>query len=151
MAASNPRPLRRVVRGSALVGVTQRDVEDVGIDEFQRLRRLVPERPDFHLANWGSWRRGYFGVQGHAAHSTCLQNLGGCASADASDHVYERELGFWAEVSDAIIAEMDLTHRIAISNVYEAAVWKFNRGNLESVLIEGARLFWVVATRRGLT
>jgi hypothetical protein len=123
---------------------------DAGIDEFQRLRRLIPERPDFHLSNWGDWRRGYFGVRGHSSHSTCLENMGGCASPDASDHVYERELGWWAEVSDAIISEMSITHRIAISNVYEASVWTFNRGNLEDVLIEAARLFWVQAMRRDL-
>lgn len=125
-------------------------VLEAGIDEFQRLRRLIPERPDFHLANWGDWRRGYFGVQGHASHATCLENMGGCASPDASDHVYERELGWWAEVSDAIIQEMAIHHRIAISNVYEAAVWKFNRGNLEDVLIDAAVLFWEKAEKRGL-
>lgn len=76
--------------------------------------------------------------------------MGGCASPDASDHVYERELSWWAEVSDAIISEMSITHRIAISNVYEASVWTFNRGNLEDVLIEAARLFWVQAMRRDL-
>ena len=124
---------------------------DVGVDEFQRLRRLIPERPDFHLANWGSWCRGYSGVKGHASRSTCLETLGGCASPDASDHVYERELGFWAEVADAIILEMSITHRIAISNVYEAAVWRFNRGNLEHALIEAAGMFWVKAHKRGLT
>ena len=121
------------------------------IDEFQRLRRLIPERPDFHLSNWGEWRRGYCGVRGHSSHSTCLENMGGCASPEASDHVYEGQQGLWAEVSDAIISEMSITHRIAISNVYEAAVWKFNRGNLEAVLIEAARLFWISAKKRGLT
>lgn len=121
------------------------------IDEFQRLRRLIPERPDFHLANWGEWRRGYHGVTGHASHSTCLENMGGCASPDASDHVYEREIGWWAEVSDAIILEMSITHKIAISNLYEAAVWKFNRGNFEEVVLEAARVFWELARKRGLT
>ncbi len=123
---------------------------DAGIDEFQRLRRLIPERPDYHLANWGDWRRGYFGVRGHASHSTCLENMGGCAAEESSDHLYESELTWWAEVSDAIISEMDITHRIAISNVYEASVWKFNRGNLEDVLIDAAALFWCRATKRGL-
>jgi len=123
---------------------------DAGIDEFQRLRRLIPERPDFYLSLWGDWRRGYFGVRGHASHSTCLENMGGCAAEEASDHIYERELTWWAEVSDAIITEMDITHRVAISNVYEASVWKFNRGNLEAVLIEAAGLFWIRAKKRGL-
>ena len=124
---------------------------DASIDEFQRIRRLIPERPDFHLSNWGDWRRGYSGVRGHASHSTCLENMGGCAAEEASDHVYERELGYWAEVSDVIIGEMSIAHRIALSNLYEAAVWKFPRGNFEATVLEAARLFWVQAKKRGLT
>lgn len=120
------------------------------MDEFQRIRRLIPERPDFHLSNWGSWRRGYAGVRGHPSRSTGLENMGGCACAEAADHVYERELGWWAEVSDAIIHEMSIAHRIAIANLYEAAVWQFPRGNFEETVIEAARLFWVMAQKKGL-
>jgi hypothetical protein len=120
-------------------------------EEIDRLRKLVPERPDFHLSVWGSWCRADTGVKGWATHSTCLEGLGGIAAAESSDHVYERESGHWAEVSDACIRQMPLECRMAISHVYESSVWKFRSAALlEENLVEGARLFWIDARRRGL-
>lgn len=120
-------------------------------DEIDRLRRLVPERPDWHLNNWGRWRRGYCGVLGYADHSTCLQGLGGVASEDSSEHVFEREIAWLAKVADSIIMGMRIEQRIAISQVYEASVWKWTRGNLEQQLLAAVEDFWIVAKKRGMT
>lgn len=120
-------------------------------EEIERLRRLVPERADYNLNLWGAWRRADTGVAGYADHSTCLENMGGCAAAESSDHVYERECGRWAEIADVCIDGLPLELRMAISHVYESSVWKFRSAALlEENLVEGARLFWIDARRRGL-
>lgn len=122
-------------------------------DEFERLRRLVPERADWNLANWGAWRRKGVVTVGYADHVPGLDNcIGRCVAEDASDHDYEANDVYSAEVCDAIINELPLMYRMAISNVYESSVWKFRRtAILEQTLIEGAAMFWAEAVRRGLT
>lgn len=119
--------------------------------EIQRLRQLVPLDADRNLSVWGAWRRGGQYVRGYPTHSTLLENLGGCASEDASDHVYEALNNWRAEVADAVIAALAIQHRIAISHVYEAAVWQFNRLKIEDVIVEAAAVFWGKAKKRGLT
>ncbi len=120
-------------------------------EENQRLRHLVPMDVDRNLALWGAWRRGGQYVRGYPTHSTFLENLGGCASADASDHVYEAQNNWRAEVVDAVIDALEIQHRIAISYVYEAAVWEFKRRKIEDVLVEAVSVFWEKAKKRGLT
>lgn len=123
----------------------------VGIDVIQRLRQLIPAEVDRNLHMWGLWRKSDVYVKGYPTHSTCLENLGGVSSPDASDHVYE-ELNDWrAEVADAIINEMVIQHKMAISHVYESAVWSFTRLSVEDVLVEAAREFWIKAEKKGLT
>lgn len=120
-------------------------------EENQRLRQLVPADVDRNLANWGTWRRSGQYVRGYPTHSTFLENLGGCASAEASDHVYEAQNNWRAEVADAVIDALEIQHRVAISHVYEAAVWEFKRRTIEDVLVEAAALFWDKAQAKGLT
>ena len=120
-------------------------------EENQRLRHLVPMDVDRNLALWGAWRRGGQYVRGYPTHSTFLENLGGCASADASDHVYEAQNNWRAEVADAVIDALAIQHKIAISHVYEAAVWQFNRLKIEDVIVAAANEFWGKAKIKGLT
>ena len=120
-------------------------------EENQRLRQLVPIEVDRNLSIWGAWRRGGQYVQGYPTHSTFLENLGGCASADASDHVYEAQNNWRAEVADAVIDALTIQHKIAISHVYEAAVWQFNRLKIEDVIVDAANEFWGKAKTKGLT
>lgn len=120
-------------------------------EENQRLRKLVPADVDRNLANWGTWRRSGQYVRGYPTHSTILENLGGCASADASDHVYEAQNNWRAKVADAVIDSLEKQHKIAISHVYEASVWKLELGAIEDVLVEAAALFWDKAQAKGLT
>ena len=117
----------------------------------QELRKLIPADVDRNLANWGTWRRSGQYVRGYPTHSTMLENIGGCASADASDHVYEAQNNWRAKVADAVIDELELKHKIAISHVYEASVWKLELGAIEDVLVEAAALFWDKAQAKGLT
>ena len=120
-------------------------------EENQRLRQLVPVDADRNLSNWGTWRRSGQYVRGYPTHSTMLENLGGCASADASDHVYEAQNSWRAKVADAVIDTLEIQHRVAISHVYEAAVWDFKRRTIEDVLAEAVALFWAKAQAKGLT
>lgn len=127
------------------------DTFQIAREEIDRLRKLIPERPDFHFSLWGAWRRADTGVKGWATHSTCLEGLGGIAAAESSDHVYERESGNWAEITDSCIDQLPLELRMVISHVYEGALWRFRSTALiEANLIEGARRFWIDAQRRGL-
>lgn len=121
----------------------------VVVDEFERLRRLIPERPDFHLHNWGLWRRGDTLTEGYKDHSTCLENMGGCAAVESSDHLYERHYGLWAEISNVVIEGLDLRQRIILCNVYEASAFHF-RKPVDEEFVAAAALFWERAERRGL-
>lgn len=120
-------------------------------EENQRLRQLVPIEVDRNLSIWGAWRRGGQYVRGYPTHSTFLENLGGCASAEASDHVYEAQNNWRAEVADAVIDALEIQHKVAIGHVYEAAVWEFKRRKIEDVLVEAVTVFWGKAKKRGLT
>lgn len=122
------------------------DRAPINLDEFERLRRLVPERPDFHLHNWSIWRRGDQIAEGYADHSTCLETMGGCAALESSDHLYERQMGGWAETADNVLNGMTLQHRFVISHVYESAVYHF-RGSIDDLLVEAAEEFWRRASR----
>lgn len=121
--------------------------------EFERLRKLIPERADFHLANWGRCRKSDVVTVGYADHVPGLdRGIGRCVAEDASDHDYEAHDAYAAEVCDAIIDELPQMYRLAISNVYEASVWQFrNTAILEQALIDGAAMFWREAVKRGLT
>lgn len=147
----NKRPRLSVPSAPESTAQNEADQFQRAREEIDRLRRLIPERPDFHLNLWGAWRRGYVGVDGYAAKSTCLEGLGGIASPDASDHVYERESGRWAEIADCCIDALPFDLRMAVCHVYEASVMQFRSAALlESNLIEAARRFWIDASRRGL-
>lgn len=124
-------------------------MNDLPYDEIQRLRGLVPERPDWHLANWGDWRRRYNGVQGYGGHSAGLAS-GGVSGEDAFEHLCEPVDEWAAEVCDAIIDELSVQHKIALQHVYEAAVWSFRRLSLEDVLVDAAAAFWCRAMARDL-
>lgn len=122
------------------------------INEFERLRRLVPDGIDYHLNNWGAWRRTGKLTEGYSDHVPGLAGSSGrCVAEDASDHDYEHQMMYAAEVADAVIAGLEQPHRLAISNVYEASVWRFRRVTVqENDLIDGAAAFWKEASRRGL-
>ncbi len=139
--------LRQSAKGSSAVA----DSFQINREEIDRLRKLVPERPDFHLSLWGAWCRSDTGIEGYPTHSTCLEGLGGIAAAESSDHAYERESSHWAEVSDSCIRALPFELRMAISHVYESSVWRFRSTELlEANLTEAARLFWIDGQRRGL-
>lgn len=120
-------------------------------EEFERLRKLIPERPDFHLHNWGVWRRNDHLTDGYDERSAGL-STGGSSGADAFAHLCEPVDDWAAHVCDAIIDELPQLYRMAISNVYEASVWQFrSTAILERALIEGAAAFWVEAVKKDLT
>jgi hypothetical protein len=116
----------------------------------QALRKLVPVEADRNLANWGDWRRSGQHVRGYPTRSTILETLGGCASEDASDHVYEAQNNWRAQVADSVIDELEKKHQMAISHVYEAGVWKPELGVIEDVFVEAVNAFWDKAQRKGL-
>jgi hypothetical protein len=119
--------------------------------EFERLRKLIAERPDWHLHNWGVWRRGEQLTDGYDSKSAGL-SCGGISGVDAFAHLCEPVDEWAAHVSDAIIDEMPQLYRMAISNVYEASVWQFrSTAILEKALVDGAAAFWVEALKRDLT
>lgn len=121
------------------------------VDEFEKMRRLIPERPDFHLHNWGVWRRGSHLTIGFDARSAGL-STGGSSGEDAFEHLCEAADNVAAEICDSIIEDLKLVHRMAISNLYECTCWKFRSMEMfEQTLIEGAVEFWCIAKRRGLT
>lgn len=122
---------------------------EYAIDEIQRLRRLVPERADHHLSQWGHWRRSYRGPNGYRSRSPGLAS-GGISGEDAFDHMCDDVDQRSAEISDSIIDDMELNHRIAIQHVYEAAVWNFRRLSIEDLIAEAAIDFWKRAMRKGL-
>lgn len=120
-------------------------------EEFERLRKLIPERPDFHLHNWGIWRRKDHVTDGYDERSAGL-STGGISGADAFAHLCEPVDEWAAHVSDSIIEGLVIQQRIALCHVYEASVWQFrSKQLLEDVLIEAARVFWVEALKRDLT
>ncbi len=121
------------------------------IDEFQRLRRLVDPSVDLHLHNWGCWRRGYFAARGYSDNSSGF--VGGGYSRTLEDMVDESEIEM-AEASDAIIDDMRLSGEwanpvLAITIVYESAVFRFNRLSLEEQLLIGVGEFWRRASKKG--
>jgi hypothetical protein len=122
---------------------------DLTYDEMQRLRRLVNPRADEHLYEWGRWRHAYYRAGcGYPRHSA---GFGGwCGYSRDFEDIAEDMNHTNAEISDAIIDELTLQHKIAIQHVYEAAVWRFNRLKLEDVLVEATNAFWAMAQRKGL-
>ena len=119
--------------------------------EFERLRQLVPERADWHLHNWGVWRRGDVMTAGYDSQSAGL-SCGGISGKDAFEHLCEPVDDWAAQVCDAIIDELPQLYRMALSNVYEASVWKFRTtAILEQALVDGAAVFWREAVKRDLT
>lgn len=117
-------------------------------DDLQALRRLVHVRADFHLSNWGRWRRGYYGPMGYGSKSAGF--AGGGYSRDFED-IEEEADSYAAKVSDAIIEGLDVLDKVALQHVYEASVWRFARLSLEDRLVEAAGRFWIMACKRGLT
>lgn len=122
-------------------------VRDLGYDEIQELRRLVDQRADEHLANWGRWRRGNDGPDGYNQCSAGF--VGGGYSKDSEDIREDSESGN-AEICDAVIGDMLLNHRIAIQHVYECAVWQFRRLAISDLIIEATTDFWERARLKGL-
>lgn len=120
--------------------------------EFDRLRNLVPERADFHLHNWGVWRRGGTVTEGYSDHVPGMCAGGRCVAEEASDHDFDDQMVYAAEVADAIICGMDIHYRATISNVYEAKVLKVRSTvTTDQALINAAGVFWQLAAKRGLT
>lgn len=123
------------------------------VDEFQRLRRLLPERCDFHLHNWGCWRRGYYSAKGYDKGSTGF--VGGGYSQSFDDLVDRSDIEM-AEVADTVLDDMRAAVQwanpvLAITIVYEASVFRFNRLSLEDELMKGAVEFWRRAVVKGLS
>ena len=120
------------------------------LDEFERWRRMIPVRPDWHLHNWGCWRRGYHLTQGFRADSVGM-GTGGASGQDAFQHLCE-PVDLWAAtVSNTVIEDLELLHRTIIGHVYEAAVWHNQRINMPRVFVEAAAEFWKRAVKKDLT
>ena len=119
-------------------------------DEIRRLRGLVHVRADFHLSLWGEWRRSSGGIaRGYPSRSAGIGS-GGISGEDAFDHLCEDADRWTAEVADTVIVGMEQKHRTALSHVYEASVWRSNRGDFAELFAEAAGLFWREASRKGL-
>lgn len=125
---------------------------DVCIDEFERLRRLVPKRPDWHLHNWGLWVRGEKVTDGFDEESCGF--VGGGYFWDF-DEECERNYAAIAAINDTILTDMQQDPRwqnefTAIQIVYANSTFRFNRLSIEELLIAGAEEFWRRARARGL-
>ena len=117
--------------------------------EIDRLRKLIPERPDWHLNNWARWCREEKLAAGYKTHSGCLENMK--AANNETDDIRDETNHDWAaSVCDAVIDSLSRTHRDAISNVYASRVMAFRPGYEERWLIEAAAEFWVLAQERDL-
>jgi len=117
--------------------------------EFERLRRLVPERPDFHLHNWGIWCRGDHVTDGYDDKSSGL-SCGGVSGVDAFA-VFAEPIADWAaSVSNTIIEGMHVAHSTVLQHVYAASVFRFRR-NVDDLLVEAAAEYWRLARKKDLT
>lgn len=113
------------------------------VDEFQRLRRLVAKDIDELLDEWGQWHGSYEAVRGHGHVSTGF--VGGGYSLHFEDLLDKTSISL-AEGTDRIIDEMRrLPHLanpvLAITIVYVASVFRFNRLNLEEQFLIGVAEF----------
>jgi hypothetical protein len=117
----------------------------VSYDDFDRLRRLVFERADWHLDNWGQWRRRFRVGQGFRNRSLAFSGNGVSSIEDLEDEVDSQA----AHVAEGIIEGLPLQQRLVISQVYEASVWTFRAGT-EALLPPAAAEFWKRAQRKGL-
>jgi len=118
------------------------------MDRLYDLRQLVDQTADRLLANWGRWRRIPEGPEGYRASPVFVS--GGISGEEAFDHMCEDADIRSAEISDAIITEMELTYRIVLQHVYEAAVWSMRRMAMEDQLLQAAGIFLAEARKRGL-
>lgn len=115
-------------------------------DEYERLRQLVPPRPDWHLANWGDWCRTYRPIKGSGGSSVIS-----CGRVSATfDDLCEVADRHAARVSDSIVSGLVQEHRLVLSHVYEASVFRVRR-DVGELLTRAALDFWREATRRGLS
>ena len=118
-------------------------------EDEQAFRRLVDERADFHLANWGSWVRRYRLGQGYRTRSIGL-STGGTSGDDAFDHMCEELDARSAAVADAVIDGMPWAARNLLEAVYALPVWRL-RPSADVAFAKAVAEFWTLARRRGLT
>lgn len=116
-------------------------------DDIQKLRRLIDVRADFHLSNWGRWRRIPEGPEGFEKNSNIFL-CGGISPHDAFEILCEESDFQSAEISDSIIDDLEVAHKIVIQHVYEASVWQMR--NIENTFVDAVSVFWRNALEKGL-
>lgn len=115
-------------------------------DEVERLRRLIPERQDWHLHNWAAWVQRYKHGQGFRNRSLGFDGAGTTSLEDL-----ESEVDRWAAgLADSVIDIISIEKRNAIAAVYLCGAWMLRRDLLDSVLVAAADDFWHHAKRKGL-
>lgn len=114
-------------------------------EEIDRLRRLVPDGADRHLANWADWSRRYRVGIGYGHKSAAFAGGG----MDVED--LERQVDAWsARATDAVLDGLPIHLRRAVEAVYAGANWNLRTELLDASLIEAAELFVQRAKRKGL-
>lgn len=117
---------------------------------YDELRSLVRPDADRNLAVWGSWRREDSIGVGYPTRSEPFECMRGCASPDASDHVYEAQNNWRAEVSDAVIDSLLLQHKMAIRIVYEGGLYNSLGSAIAEIIVAATNEFWAKASKKGL-
>jgi len=117
-------------------------------EDEQAFRRLVDERADFHLANWGSWCRRYRVGRGLPRHAVGL-STGGVSGDSAFDDLCEEVDSRSAAVADAVLDGMSWDARNLLEAVYALPVWRL-RPSADVAFAKAAAEFWLLAKRRGL-
>lgn len=114
--------------------------------EIDRLRHLVSEGADRHLANWAEWSQRYRVGIGYRRGSSSFAGGG----MDVED--LERQVDAWsAQTANAVIDGLPIHLRRAIETVYAGATWNLRAELLDVSLIEAAELFAQRARQKGLT
>lgn len=114
--------------------------------EIDRMRRLVPADVDRHLENWAGWIRAYRVARGYSKRASVLSNGG--VSQGFDDLCLEVDQ-MAAAIADAVIDELPIHHRVAISLIYVSDHPRLSR-SVETDLLAGVSEFWRRALRRGL-
>ncbi len=104
-------------------------------------------RAVYHLQGWGIWRRIARGTatRGYPSKSAGVESGGGSEEFDA---LVEREDAKAAAICDRVIDDLGVLYRTRLESEYiTQGVFKSNRHNNASLLMDAQAAFWAKAKR----
>lgn len=111
---------------------------------IRQIERLV-----IILEDWADWQRGYSGVRGYPKHSVMMQS--GYASSKSFDDMLDESNASVCNLVDAAIDDLSAGHSAAIRKRYGiAAVFRFPRGNYETLLSEAHLILAETLPKKGV-